>query len=137
MQVTLVKTTETLDVVRKLEDGTVEEVGSYAVSIADPGFVAEAEALVSEIRREGYDAERDYGGLTDRCVGLLRKAFADPAQVDEALGGRPDMYNAMLLLTAVMSVVNALDPGARLVESLNSFLPEPEQLSAEMLASRA
>ena len=33
MQVTLVSTTETLDVVRKLPDGTTEEVGSYQVAI--------------------------------------------------------------------------------------------------------
>ena len=48
MQVTLVSTTETLDVVRKLPDGTTEEVGSYQVAISDPAFVAKAEELVRE-----------------------------------------------------------------------------------------
>ena len=79
MQVTLVSTTETLDVVRKLPDGTTEEVGSYQVAISDPAFVAKAEELVREIGARGLaDARYDYGDLTEKSTGLVRSALGPP-----------------------------------------------------------
>ncbi|MEI3231054.1 MAG: hypothetical protein V8S24_07295 [Gordonibacter pamelaeae] len=109
MQVTLVSTTETLDVVRKLPDGTTEEVGSYQVAISDPAFVAKAEELVREIGARGLaDARYDYGDLTEKSTGLVRSALG-PEAARELLGEAPDMFNSMLLLTAVMRLVNELE----------------------------
>lgn len=138
MQVTLIDTRETLDVLRRLPDGSTELVGSYAISIADPSFVARSEDFVRRVEAAGHaNPEQDYAALAEECAGLLRAAFEDPSQVDEALGGRNDFYNVMLLLTAVMQVVNALDPGAQVAERLNSMLPDAKRLSAEALASRS
>lgn len=136
MQVTLVNTKETLDVVRKLPDGTTEAAGSYEVTISDPAFVAKAEELVHEIESRGLkDAGFDYGDLTAKATGLVRSALgAEAAQ--ELLGDAPDMFNALLLLTAVMKLVNELDPGKQMMEQINGLLPDGAQLSAEMLASQ-
>lgn len=136
MQVTLVSTTETLDVVRKLPDGTTEEVGSYQVAISDPAFVAKAEELVREIGARGFaDARYDYGDLTEKSTGLVRSALG-PEAARELLGEAPDMFNSMLLLTAVMRLVNELDPGRQMMEQIDALLPGEAQLSAEMLASQ-
>lgn len=136
MQVTLVSTTETLDVVRKLPDGTTEEVGSYQVAISDPAFVAKAEGLVREIGARGLaDARYDYGDLTEKSTGLVRSALG-PEAARELLGEAPDMFNSMLLLTAVMRLVNELDPGRQMMEQIDALLPGEAQLSAEMLASQ-
>ena len=136
MQVTLVITTETLDVVRKLPDGTTEEVGSYQVAISDPAFVAKAEGLVREIGERGLaDARYDYGDLTEKSTGLVRSALG-PEAARELLGEAPDMFNSMLLLTAVMKLVNELDPGRQMMEQIDALLPGEAQLSAEMLASQ-
>lgn len=136
MQVTLVSTTETLDVVRKLPDGTTEEVGSYQVAISDPAFVAKAEELVREIGVRGLaDARYDYGDLTEKSTGLVRSALG-PEAARELLGEAPDMFNSMLLLTAVMRLVNELDPGRQMMEQIDALLPGEAQLSAEMLASQ-
>ena len=136
MQVTLVSTTETLDVVRKLPDGTTEEVGSYQVAISDPAFVAKAEELVREIGARGLaDARYDYGDLTEKSTGLVRSALG-PEAARELLGEAPDMFNSMLLLTAVMRLVNELDPGRQMMEQIDARLPGEAQLSAEMLASQ-
>ena len=136
MQVTLVSTTETLDVVRKLPDGTTEEVGSYQVAISDPAFVAKAEELVREIGARGLaDARYDYGDLTEKGTGLVRSALG-PEAARELLGEAPDMFNSMLLLTAVMRLVNELDPGRQMMEQIDALLPGEAQLSAEMLASQ-
>lgn len=137
MQVTLIETRETLDVYRKLADGSEELVGSYGISIADPTFVARSEEFVKRVEAAGYkNPEQDYRALAEECAGLLRAAFEDPGRVDEALGGRNDFFNTLLLLTAVMGVVNALDPTAQMMERLSSMLPDGKQLSAEALASR-
>ena len=136
MQVTLVSTTEKLDVVRKLPDGTTEEVGSYQVAISDPAFVAKAEGLVREIGERGLaDARYDYGDLTEKSTGLVRSALG-PEAARELLGEAPDMFNSMLLLTAVMKLVNELDPGRQMMEQIDALLPGEAQLSAEMLASQ-
>ena len=136
MQVTLVSTTETLDVVRKLPDGTTEEVGCYQVAISDPAFVAKAEGLVREIGERGLaDARYDYGDLTEKSTGLVRSALG-PEAARELLGEAPDMFNSMLLLTAVMKLVNELDPGRQMMEQIDALLPGEAQLSAEMLASQ-
>ena len=136
MQVTLVSTTETLDVVRKLPDGTTEEVGSYQVAISDPAFVAKAEGLVREIGERGLaDARYDSGDLTEKSTGLVRSALG-PEAARELLGEAPDMFNSMLLLTAVMKLVNELDPGRQMMEQIDALLPGEAQLSAEMLASQ-
>ena len=136
MQVTLVSTTETLDVVRKLPDGTTEEVGSYQVAISDPAFVAKAEELVREIGARGLaDARYDYGDLTEKSTGLVRSALG-PEAARELLGEAPDMFNSMRLLTAVMRLVNELDPGRQMMEQIDALLPGEAQLSAEMLASQ-
>ena len=136
MQVTLVSTTETLDVVRKLPDGTTEEVGSYQVAISDPAFVAKAEGLVREIGERGLaDARYDYGDLTEKSTGLVRSALG-PEAARELLGEAPDMFNSMLLLTAVMKLVNELDPGRQMMEQIDALLPGEAQRSAEMLASQ-
>ena len=136
MQVTLVSTTETLDVVRKLPDGTTEEVGSYQVAISDPAFVAKAEGLVREIGERGLaDARYDYGDLTEKSTGLVRSALG-PEAARELLGEAPDMFNSRLLLTAVMKLVNELDPGRQMMEQIDALLPGEAQLSAEMLASQ-
>ena len=136
MQVTLVSTTETLDVVRKLPDGTTEEVGSYQVAISDPAFVAKAEGLVREIGERGLaDARYDYGDLPEKSTGLVRSALG-PEAARELLGEAPDMFNSMLLLTAVMKLVNELDPGRQMMEQIDALLPGEAQLSAEMLASQ-
>ena len=136
MQVTLVSTTETLDVVRKLPDGTTEEVGSYQVAISDPAFVVKAEELVREIGARGLaDARYDYGDLTEKSTGLVRSALG-PEAARELLGEAPDMFNSMLLLTAVMRLVNELDPGRQMMEQIDALLPGEAQLSAEMLASQ-
>ena len=136
MQVTLVSTTETLDVVRTLPDGTTEEVGSYQVAISDPAFVAKAEGLVREIGERGLaDARYDYGDLTEKSTGLVRSALG-PEAARELLGEAPDMFNSMLLLTAVMKLVNELDPGRQMMEQIDALLPGEAQLSAEMLASQ-
>ena len=136
MQVTLVSTTETLDVERKLPDGTTEEVGSYQVAISDPAFVAKAEGLVREIGERGLaDARYDYGDLTEKSTGLVRSALG-PEAARELLGEAPDMFNSMLLLTAVMKLVNELDPGRQMMEQIDALLPGEAQLSAEMLASQ-
>lgn len=136
MQVTLVSTTETLDVVRKLPDGTTEEVGSYQVAISDPAFVAKAEELVREIGARGLaDARYDYGDLTEKSTGLVRSALG-PEAARKLLGEAPDMFNSMLLLTAVMRLVNELDPGRQMMEQIDALLPGEAQLSAEMLASQ-
>ena len=136
MQVTLVSTTETLDVVRKLPDGTTEEVGSYQVAISDPALVAKAEELVREIGARGLaDARYDYGDLTEKSTGLVRSALG-PEAARELLGEAPDMFNSMLLLTAVMRLVNELDPGRQMMEQIDALLPGEAQLSAEMLASQ-
>ena len=136
MQVTLVSTTETLDVVRKLPDGTTEEVGSYQVAISDPAFVAKAEELVREIGARGLaDARYDYGDLTEKSTGLVRSALG-PEAARELLGEAPDMFNSMLLLTAVMRLVNELDPGRQMMEQIDALLPGVAQLSAEMRASQ-
>ena len=136
MQVTLVSTTETLDVVRKLPDGTTEEVGSYQVAISDPAFVAKAEELVREIGARGLaDARYDYGDLTEKSTCLVRSALG-PEAARELLGEAPDMFNSMLLLTAVMRLVNELDPGRQMMEQIDALLPGEAQLSAEMLASQ-
>ena len=136
MQVTLVSTTETLDVVRKLPDGTTEEAGSYQVAISDPAFVAKAEELVREIGARGLaDARYDYGDLTEKSTGLVRSALG-PEAARELLGEAPDMFNSMLLLTAVMRLVNELDPGRQMMEQIDALLPGEAQLSAEMLASQ-
>ena len=136
MQVTLVSTTETLDVVRKLPDGTTEEVGSYQVAISDPAFVAKAEGLVREIGERGLaDARYDYGDLTEKSTGLVRSALG-PEAARELLGEAPDMFNSMLLLTAVMKPVNELDPGRQMMEQIDALLPGEAQLSAERLASQ-
>lgn len=136
MQVTLVNTTETLDVVCKLADGTTEVVGSYVVTISDPTFVARAEALVREVGERGLaNARVDYAGLTEQCTCLVRSALG-PEAAQELLGDTPDMFNALLLLTAVMKIVNELDPGRQMLDQVNKFLPDEAQLSAEMLASQ-
>ncbi|ROT90970.1 hypothetical protein [Gordonibacter urolithinfaciens] len=136
MQVTLVSTTETLDVVRKLPDGTTEEVGSYQVAISDPAFVAKAEELVREIGERGLaDACYDYGDLTEKSTGLVRSALGSDA-AQELLGDAPDVFNSLLLLTAIMKLVNELDPGRQMMEQINALLPDGAQLSAEMLASQ-
>ena len=136
MQVTLVSTTETLDVVRKLPDGTTEEVGSYQVAISEPAFVAKAEGLVREIGERGLaDARYDYGDLTEKSTGLVSSALG-PEAARELLGEAPDMFNSMLLLTAVMKLVNELDPGRQMMEQIDALLPGEAQLSAEMLASQ-
>lgn len=137
MQVELIRTSETLDVARRLADGSTEAVGSYGVSIADPSFVARSEDFVKRVEAAGYqNPEQDYRALADECTALLRAAFEDPSKVEEALGGKPDFFNTLLLLTAVMQIVNALDPTAQVAERLNSMLPDGRQLAAEALASR-
>ena len=136
MQVTLVSTTETLDVVRKLPDGTTEEGGSSQVASSDPACVAKAEGLVREIGERGLaDARYDYGDLTEKSTGLVRSALG-PEAARELLGEAPDMFNSMLLLTAVMKLVNELDPGRQMMEQIDALLPGEAQLSAEMLASQ-
>ncbi len=136
MQVTLINTKETLDVMRKLPDGGIEAIGSYEVSISDPAFVARAEALIREIEGKGLkDAGYDYAELTEQCTELLRSALA-PEDVEELMGAKPDLYNSLLLLTAVMKFVNELDPGKQMMDQINALLPDEAQLSAEMLASQ-
>lgn len=136
MQVTLINTKETLDVMRKLPDGELEAVGSYEVSISDPAFVARAEALIREIEGKGLkDAGYDYAELTEQCTELLRSALA-PGDVEELMGNKPDLYNSLLLLTAIMKFVNELDPGKQMMDQIDALLPDEAQLSAEMLASQ-
>lgn len=137
MQVTLIKTRETLDVSREMPDGTVKTVGSYWVSVSDPTFVRKSEDLIAEMSaaQAGGGQTDDYEGLTAKCSALLRSAFERPEDVDDLLGERPDLFNSMLLLTAVMQIVNAIDPGRRAMEQLDAMLPDRGQIASEMAAS--
>lgn len=138
MQVTLINTRETLDVMRKLPDGTLEEAGSYEVSIAAPGFVGRAAALVERLQAaDGKLARESYEDTAAECAELIRLALPRPEDVDELLGERPDMFNAMLLLTAIMNIASELDPDSQMTEQIDRLVPSAETVAAEIAAADA
>lgn len=120
--------TETKDV--------IETVGSFEISISDPAFVKKSEKLADEISSRGFDdLDFDFVDQERQARVLLESSIIGGKEVvDELLGERPDIFNTMLLLNAVMQQVNVLDPGRRMIESLNQLVPDMRQLEAEALA---
>ena len=138
MQITLVQTTQTLELQRPREDGTVEDIGSFEISISDPAFIKKSEQLIAEIEKRGInDIDFDYDDLSGKARVLLERSIAGGKEaVDGILGEKPDFFNSLLLLTAVMKTVNTLDPGRQFLNQFDALVPNADQLMQEAMAAK-
>ena len=134
MQVTLINTRGTLEVAQRDKNGNVEQVGTFEIMVADPGFIQRTRALIAYI---GSDATAEqYEELAAQCADAIRLALVHEEDAETLLGGKPDLYRQVVLLDAILRELIDINPDRQLRELMEAHLvPSADALAAEMARS--